>query len=586
MTIFRPLGLLGGLVFLLSGSASLSAQEAPPLLSHYQRLARESISGERARSLVDFMDPSYRVPGNAPFDAAIHRVAEILREAGYVEEGKGSGALTYRIEEYPLSRPTWEPVRASLSIVGAPAPLMTLDTNINLVAANSHSTPAGGVEAEVVYVGRGAPEDFEGRDVEGKIVMGEGRVSQLFSRAVGEGGALGVLAYRISAYNRPEVNRDVAPMSSIPYDSTAASWGLLLSGNARDAILGAMEEGPVRLKVEVDTRIYPSKELTLVAEVQGEVQPEERFVFSAHVQESGANDNATGVASLAEIAGALAQGVNTGVLKPHRSITMIWGDEISSTRRYLSQDSIRAEGVVWGLSLDMVGEDTEKTGGTFLIEKMPDPSAVWTRGEDKHTEWGGRPLSPDQLTPHYLNDFILRRCLDQASDSDWVVRTNPYEGGSDHVPFLRAGTAGILLWHFTDQHYHTDGDRLEMVSAETLWNVSVSAAVSAMTLVTVDAEMAEYLVQEVEAAALARLAVEAGLSLEAVAQGGDPVDERVILDSWTEWYLGALDAMVELEAGGASASTLAAIDGARARVRVVGDSYRESITLGPASSGD
>ena len=26
--------------------------------------------------------------------------------------------------------------------------------------------------------------------------------------------------------------------------------------------------------------------------------------------------------------------------------------------------------------LDMVGEDTEKTGGTFLIEKMPDPSAV------------------------------------------------------------------------------------------------------------------------------------------------------------------------------------------------------------------
>ena len=34
----------------------------------------------------------------------------------------------------------------------------------------------------------------------------------------------------------------------------------------------------------------------------------------------------------------------------------------------------------------------EKTGGTFLIEKMPDPSAIWTRGNDKHTEWGGRKL--------------------------------------------------------------------------------------------------------------------------------------------------------------------------------------------------
>jgi aminopeptidase YwaD len=172
----------------------------------------------------------------------------------------------------------------------------------------------------------------------------------------------------------------------------------------------------------------------------------------------------------------------------------------------------------------------------------------------------------------------LRGCRDQAADSDWVVRTNPYEGGSDHVPFLRAGTAGILLWHFTDQHYHTDGDRLEMVSAETLWNVSVSAAVSAMTLTSVDAGIATYLVGEVEAAALARLAVEAKLSLEAVAQGGDPQEEKVILESWTGWYMEALAAMEELEAGGASASTTAAIDAARARVREVGDAYKESMT--------
>ena len=33
------------------------------------------------------------------------------------------------------------------------------------------------------------------------------------------------------------------------------------------------------------------------------------------------------------------------------------------------------------MSLDMVGEDVKKTGGSFLIEKMPDPSAIWTRGK-------------------------------------------------------------------------------------------------------------------------------------------------------------------------------------------------------------
>ena len=67
------------------------------------------------------------------------------------------------------------------------------------------------------------------------------------------------------------------------------------------------------------------------------------------------------------------------------------------------------------MSLDMVGENTEKTGGTFLIEKMPDPSAIWTRGTESHTEWGGRPLEKKDMVPHYFNDFVLNRALEQAS---------------------------------------------------------------------------------------------------------------------------------------------------------------------------
>ena len=556
-----------------------SAPPAPALARHLA-FARSAISGERARRLVGFMDPSYRVPGNAPFNAALQRVVEELEAVGYVEESRAAGdpalssSLTYRMEERPLTDPTWEPVRAALSIAGAPDPLMTLETNINLMAANSYSTPPGGVEGEVVYVGAGTEEDFSGKDVEGKVVMGDAHPRVLFSRAVQERGALGILAFRLSSFNRPDVNRDIAPMQSIPLDSVARSWGLLLSGNARSALLDAMEEGPVRVAVEAETRVYPSTELTLVAEVRGTVEPEERFVFSAHVQESGANDNATGVAAQAEIARALAQGVGEGVFQPHRTITMIWGDEIRSTRRYLEDDPTRAQGVIWGMSLDMVGEDTEKTGGTFLIEKMPDPSAVWTRGEDQHTEWGGRPLSLEDMTPHYLNDVVLHRCLEQAAGSDWEVRTNPFEGGSDHVPFLRSGAAGILLWHFTDQFYHTDGDRLEMVSAETLENVGVCAAVSAMTLVSADSGTAVFLVGEVRDAALGRLARESALSQEALEAGGDPEEEREILAAWTDWYLEALSAMEDLEADGPSVPVVRAIQEAREQVGSTGRYYR------------
>jgi aminopeptidase YwaD len=194
---------------------------------------------------------------------------------------------------------------------------------------------------------------------------------------------------------------------------------------------------------------------------------------------------------------------------------------------------------------------------------MPDPSAIWTRGEEKHTDWGGRPLSKNDLTPHYFNDIVLARALEQASTNGWVVKTNPYEGGSDHVPFLSAGIPGLLLWHFTDQFYHTDRDRIEMVSADELKNVGVTALVTALALVTSDGELARGLIEEVRLAALDRLEVETRLSLATLGQGSTLKEERDILQTWTSWYIDALSAMEDIEVGGSSDETKGSIDRAR-----------------------
>jgi hypothetical protein len=261
----------------------------------------------------------------------------------------------------------------------------------------------------------------------------------------------------------------------------------------------------------------------------------------------------------------LASLVRDGRADPRRTITFIWGNEIAATAAFLA-DSARTRGVRWGMSLDMVGENTALTGGTFLIEKMPDPSAVWTRGDDKHTAWGGSPLKEEEIVPHYFNDFVLRRCLDQAAGTGWVVRTNPFEGGSDHTPFLRAKKPGLLLWHFTDEFYHTDGDRIDKVSSRTLANVGTAALVSALTLASADGETARAIVAEVEAAALARLGTEAKLSRAAVQGGGAWSTEQHILRAWGKYYEGALTAASEIEVGGATAQTTAAIEAAVRRV--------------------
>jgi len=549
-----------------------SSRAASPAIDRYFRLARAEYSGERARELVAYMGGWFRWPGNTAFDASMDRVVSQLRAAGYAQEDSAgkSARLVYRVERRPLRGPAWDLQGASLTIVGDRSPLLEMATNLNMLAINSYSTPDSGVFAEVVDVGKAAPADFDRVKVAGKIVLADAGVGQLFSEAVQKRGAIGVLAYRMPAYTKPEINRSSIQFSSIPLDTVRKAWGMPISRGAMDSLRAALAHGPVRVRAITKTRLFPSVERTVVAEVRGTERPDERFVFSAHVQEPGANDNASGVGALAEIARVLATLSKSGAVQPRRTITMLFGNEIAQTRNFLADDSVRTRGVHWGLSLDMVGEDTKKTGGTFLIEKMPDPSAVWTRGEDHHSEWGGSPIRKDQIVPHYFNDFLLARCLDQAATTGWVVRTNPFEGGSDHTPFLTFKKPGVLFWHFTDQFYHTDGDRIDKVSAATLQNVGIAALVSALTLTSADGEVARNVVAELERAAIARLDTELVLSRATVSAGGDAAKERDILQTWTDYYDRALATVWDVETGGSSTQTMDAIGKARERVLAAG----------------
>jgi len=535
------------------------------------RLVAPRYSGDRAKETVAFLDQFVRWPGNRGFDASIDHVAERLERAGYVREDRAApdARLVYRVERYPMANPAWEPRAASVEILGQVQPVLQLTTNRNMLATNSWSTPDSGVTAELVDAGDGSPGALDAAHVAGRIVLAETGVGRLFSEAVVKRGALGVLAYHLPDYLEPTKNPHSIQFGGISYDSATRGWAISLSFDARARLRAALERGPVRVRVKTAVTWTPNAvERTVVAELRGRTNPSERFVFSAHVQEPGANDNASGVGAQVEMARVAAELLNAKAIDPARTITFLWGLEIRSTDRFITQDSVRATGIKWGLSLDMVGEDTKKTGGTFLIEKMPDPSAIWTRGDDHHTEWGGSPLTKEQMTPHYFNDYVLGRTREMAATNGWVVKTNPFEGGSDHTPFLKAHKPGLLFWHFTDHFYHTDGDRLDKVSADELRNVGVSALTSGLLLTSATGEAARAIVAEVEQAALARLQTERKLSEGEIASvRGDRVKEQEIIQTWGNWYDGALAATEDIEVGGASAETRRAIAEARERVR-------------------
>ena len=557
---------------LLLGSAPLSGQTPSSPAARYWPLVRERYSGDRAKETVAFLDQYARWPGNRGFNASIAHVVERLQSAGYVPEAqaKANDRLTYRIENYPMLAPAWEPTGGSLSIVGEAAPVLQFATNRNMLANNSYATPSAGVEAELADAGDGSAAALDSVHVRGKIVLARMNVGRLFSEAVVKRGALGVIAYSLPAYLQPAKNQTSIQFGSVARDTSAKSWGVVLSYAGHERLRAALAHGAVRVRVNANvTWTSPAVEQAVVAEIRGSKLPAERFVFSAHVQEPGANDNASGVGAQVEMARVAADLMKAKKIDPARTITMLWGLEIRSTDRYITQDSVRARGIRWGLSLDMVGEDTRKTGGTFLIEKMPDPSAIWTRGDDHHTEWGGSPITKAELTPHYFNDFVLARCLEQAATNGWVVRTNPFEGGSDHTPFLKAKKPGLLFWHFTDQYYHTDGDRIDMVSADELRNVGMSALVSALVLTSANAAETQEVVAELSRAAVARLHIEGLLGKTAISAGGSAAHEQDILETWAAWYTTAIAAASDIEVGGASAATNSAITQAQRQVKDV-----------------
>lgn len=505
----------------------------------YFKLTRNGFKEKNAYETTAFIEKYFRVPGNSGFNASIYYVENILKKAGFVAETQNEleAPLTYRIEKRPLKNNTWEPIDASVEIVGEQQPLISFKTNRNMIPINCKSTPLGGVTADVVLVNNLKPDELEKLDLKGKIIFSENHPGRLLAIA-GKAGAIGVLGYSMPKYTQPEVHQTSIQFGSMKADSEV--WILLLSYAAKEKLKAACLKGSTKLKVNIQTKIYPSEELTIVANVRGAVKANERFVFSAHVQEPGANDNASGVGTLAEMARLTAELYQTKKLIPQRTLTFLWGDEIVSTKRYIVEDTARAKGIMWGMSLDMVGEDTKKTGGSFLIEKMPDPSAIWTRGADKHTEWGAGEVSEKNLFPHYFNDFIFDICKAQGKFADWTVNYNPFEGGSDHTPFLQNKIPGLLMWHFTDVFYHTDNDRLDKVSPTEMKNVGISGLTAAYTLISAHENTALTTVKQVKSDALIRLKTEFELSKKAITEGKLAADEKHIIEVWSKWYVDAL----------------------------------------------
>lgn len=482
-----------------------------------------------AMGTVEFASGYWRLAGNSGYDATIDRVHARLTPSSstWIETADGPS-------------PGWDHTVGTLSLLRAgQAPLAVLSRERErlALAINSYSTN-GPVEAPLVDVGRGQVADFEGKDVKGAVVIGDADLGGLFRQAVVQRGAIGVISTSIAGYiaNEP----DILQWGSIPRDAERKAFGFKASRRANETLRAALKAGPQRVRVEVVSTFAEKPERTLVHEIRGSTLPDERIVIAAHVQEPGANDNASGVATLQELARSLTVGVESGAIpRPARTITFLWLNEISGSRAWLQRNAAKVPGVKYMFSMDMTGEDITKTGGSFLVERWPDPGAIWTRSWDPNSEWGRGNVRKDSLKGDLINDLHLAVCERVALKTGWVVKTNPYEGGSDHTVFGTAGIPSLLNWHFTDRYYHSNMDTADKTSAAEMRNVGVAVATTAWLLASSDEAMSLEVAELVARAGRARIAVE-------LRDGQALPDHADALAAWRTWSAEAVRSVSRL----------------------------------------
>ena len=199
---------------------------------------------------------------------------------------------------------------------------------------------------------------------------------------------------------------------------------------------------------------------TLIVEIKGTTRADERVMMMAHVQEPGAEDNASGVGQQLEMVRTYKHLIDTGVLpRPRRTMTFMFGNEMTMGDLYKSSHPNEFNKIVAAFSNDMVGADKATTGAIYVIDKIPDPSAKYRyqidtligttppaatqflRSPDTHTLWGAGSLDVYPYPGHFLTDlyFAAGKVVDTHSpgfDTRYRLRPSPYEGGSDNDPFV------------------------------------------------------------------------------------------------------------------------------------------------------
>jgi aminopeptidase YwaD len=454
----------------------------------------------------------------------------------YVDKARAYGLTGVEVVRFPGST-SWDGVKGELWEV---APIrQKLASYIDSAAMLATGSSTGEAAAELVWVGAGLPADFQGKDVDGKIVVTEGSVSAVHRQACLERGALGVVG--------------VLNSSRALFDPLQMNWGSV--GGSADGAKAAKFafQLPPREGEYLKRRLLAGQKITVKAKVESATRKVElqdvvwsipgtdpkagEVILSAHLFEGyvkqGGNDDISGCAVLLEVARTLNTLIGEGrIPRPTRTIRFIIGPEFSGTGPWVKANKALMDRTFCNINLDMVGLWLSRSQSFMCLMR---------------TTFGN---------PHYINDVmenyfryvgegnreriqnrssfypVPRRIVaPTGADEPFYYSIETHYGASDHEVFndWAVHVPGVMLIDWPDRWYHTSGDHVDKTDPTTLKRVTIIAASGAYTVASADDEMAARIASEVAANAGARLALQVARGMEELNQVTAPA---ALGDAW------------------------------------------------------
>ena len=497
---------------------------AQELLSRDAYLAlKENASGELP--FADFRN-IVRFSGYAP-SLGSDQVAEYLSD-----RARGMALSNVQIEKYPAdgksyrwvfrTEPSWEAHEAELWLVEPQVELLASFASSKVVLARqSHNAD---VMAPLVDVGDGTQShNYEGKDVEGRLVLATGNLQAVTRQAVWERKAAGVVFYRTAnATDYPDLigSLEFAPWYGPHGEDAPFAFSLSYRvGKALHERLAAGEKLVLRAHVRAD--VGAGNYNVVRSEIPGTRPDLPVVLVYAHdnSRNTGGANNLTGVGCTLEVARVLSTLIAQGKLpRPLRTIRFMWGPEhygITEHFRGHPDDLTRIMAMV---NVDMIGYSQSRAGAMFHLYRTPGSHPSFMN--DVVQEFADRIGAENTISirnAHFLAARQTEGFLDPlfgptGSREQFHYNIEEFWGPSDHEDASDGslGVAAVLLNDFPDVFLGTQDDRPELAGDPTQMRRGVAlVASSAYTLATASSTNAQALLHNSITKADARLAKDA-----------------------------------------------------------------------------